>query len=107
MSKPKVFVTRPIFPEALDRIAQRAEIEVWPEELPPPYEVLLQKARDVHGIFTLLTDRIDAGLMDAAPGLKVISNMAVGYDNVSIPDATRRHIVVGYTPGGLTETTAD
>lgn len=107
MSKQKVFVSRIIATEALDRIAGDTEMEVWQEELPPPYEVLLEKARNADGLLTLLTDRIDANLMDNSPGLKVISNMAVGYDNISIDEATRRHIAVGNTPGVLTETTAD
>lgn len=107
MSLPKVFVSRVIAQEALDRITQATEMEVWPEELPPPYEVLLEKARDADGLLTLLTDRIDANLMDRSPKLRVISNMAVGYDNIDIEEATKRHIVVGNTPGVLTETTAD
>ncbi|GAF85521.1 unnamed protein product [marine sediment metagenome] len=107
MTKPKVFVTRVMAQEALDKIAQATEMEVWPEELPPPYEVLLEKARDAEGLATLLSDRIDATLMDTAPKLKVVSNMAVGYDNISIAEATKRHIVVSNTPGVLNETTAD
>jgi len=107
MTKPKVYVTRRIAQEALDMIAQNAELELWPEELPPPYEVILEKAQNIDGLLALLTDKIDANLMKSAPKLKVISNMAVGYDNVDIPEATRRSIVVGYTPGVLTETTAD
>jgi len=93
--------------EALDKIAQATEMEVWPGELPPPYEVLQEKARDAEGLITLLTDKVDAALMDAASKLKVVSNLAVGYDNISIAEATKRHIVVGNTPGVLTETTAD
>jgi len=100
-------VTRPLFREALGKIGKIAEMEVWPEELPPPYETLRSKAHDVDGLLTLLTDRMDAALMDASPQLKVISNMAVGYDNIDIRAATERHILVGYTPGVLTETTAD
>ena len=107
MAKPRVYVTRRMAQEALDKIAQVTEMEVWPEELPPPYDVLLEKVRDVDGLLPLLTDRIDANLMDAAPRLKVISNMAVGYDNIDVPEATKRGIVVGNTPGVLTETTAD
>jgi glyoxylate reductase len=67
----------------------------------------LKKVPDVEGLLALLTDKIDAALMEAAPKLKVISNLAVGYDNIDIPEATRRGIVVGNTPGVLTETTAD
>lgn len=107
MPKPKVFVSRIIAKEALDRIGAAADMEVWPEEMPPPYETLLAKAGGVEGLLTLLTDRIDAGLMNGSPGLKVISNMAVGYDNVSVDEATKRGIMVGNTPGVLTGTTAD
>lgn len=107
MAKPRVYVTRRVAQEALDMIAGVAETEIWPEELPPPYEVLLAKVRDADGVLTLLTDRIDRPLMGAAHRLKVISNLAVGYDNIDVPEATRRGIVVGYTPGVLTETTAD
>ncbi|MFC1949851.1 2-hydroxyacid dehydrogenase [Chloroflexota bacterium] len=107
MSKPKVFVTRLIAREALDKIAGATEMEVWQEELPPPYEVLLEKARDAEGLLTLLTDNINASLIGKSPKLKVISNMAVGYDNIDIEEATRCHIAVGNTPGVLTGTTAD
>ena len=107
MTKPRVFVTRVVAQEALDQIAQVTDMEVWPEKLPPPYEVLLEKAQDAEGLVTLLSDRIDAVLMDKAPKLKVVSNMAVGYDNISIAEATKRHIVVSNTPEVLTGTTAD
>ena len=105
--KPKVFVSRLIDREALDMIAEVAEMEVWRDELPPPYEVLLEKVKDVDGLLALLSDRVDITLMDAAPKLKVISNLAVGYDNIDITEATKRGIQVGNTPGVLTETTAD
>ncbi|MBW2622275.1 MAG: D-glycerate dehydrogenase [Deltaproteobacteria bacterium] len=107
MAKPNVFVTRMIAQEALDMIARETQMEVWPGELPPAREVLLDKARDAEGLLTLLTDLVDARLMDSAPNLKVISNYAVGYDNVDIGEAGKRGIVVGNTPGVLAETTAD
>jgi glyoxylate reductase len=107
MAKPKVYITRRIAQPALDMIAPVAEMEIWPQELPPSYEVLLEKVRDVDGLLALLTDRIDTALMEAAPKLKVISNLAVGYDNIDIAEATRRSILVGNTPEVLTETTAD
>jgi len=107
MAKQKVFVTRIIAQQALDKIARETDMELWQEELPPPYEVLLEKARDAEGLLTLLTDRIDATLMDAAPGLKVVSNLAVGYDNIDVAEATKHGILVGNTPEVLTETTAD
>ena len=107
MTKPKVFVSRKIAPEALDIISEVGEVELWEDELPPPRDVLLKKVKDIDGLISLLTDKVDAELMDAAPGLRVISNMAVGYDNIDVPAATSRGILVGNTPGVLTETTAD
>jgi len=107
MAGPRVFVTRKIFPEELDKIAAAVDMEVWPDIMPPSYKVLLEKTRDVEGILTMLSDRIDANLMEHSPRLKVISNMAVGVDNIDVAEATRRGIPVGYTPGVLTETTAD
>ncbi|HKM77083.1 MAG TPA: D-glycerate dehydrogenase [Candidatus Bathyarchaeia archaeon] len=105
--KPKVFVTRLLPKEAMDRIHSNCEATVWDGELPPPREVLLKNVVDVEGLLSLLTDKIDAELMDKAPKLKVVSNYAVGFDNVDIPEATKRGIIVGNTPGVLTDTTAD
>lgn len=107
MARPKVFVTRKIFQEALDRISRAADMEVWPDELPPPYDVLVQKAGNSDGILSMLVDKIDANLMAKSPRLKVISSMAVGHDNIDVAEATRHGIRIGYTPGVLTETTAD
>ena len=107
MSRPKVFVSRIIADKALERLSTAAEIDVWQGELPPSYEVLTEKVRDAEGLLSLLTDRVDATLMDSAPKVKVISNLAVGYDNIDIQEATQRGIPVGNTPEVLTETTAD
>ncbi len=109
MSKPKVFVTRIIPQKGLDMVqAQDWDVEVWQDPLPPPYPALLEKVRGLDGLLCLLTDKIDASLMDTAgPQLKVISQMAVGFDNVDIAVATQRHIPIGNTPGVLTDATAD
>jgi glyoxylate reductase len=107
MTKLKVFVTRRIFPAALEKISQASDMEVWPDDLPPSCEVMVQKTRDADGILTMLSDKIDANLIDHSPRLRVISNMAVGHDNIDVEVATKRGIRVGYTPGVLTETTAD
>ena len=107
MAKPKVFVARKMAQEALDMIAEATEMELWEDELPPPRNVLLNKVKDIDGLLSLLTDKVDAELMDAAPRLKIVSNMAVGFDNINVPEATKRGILVGNTPGVLTETTAD
>jgi len=108
MSKPKVFVTR-IIPDAGLRLVQAAcDVDLWTNELPPPRAALLARVAGVDGLLCLLTDRIDGEVMDAAgPGLKVISNHAVGFDNIDVPAATARGIPVGNTPGILTDATAD
>ncbi|MAS33189.1 MAG: D-glycerate dehydrogenase [Anaerolineaceae bacterium] len=108
MAKPKVFVSRIIPAAGLDKIKAECDVDLWTEQMPPPYEVLTERVQGVDGLLCLLTDRIDPALMDAAgPQLKVISQMAVGYDNIDIPAAAERNIPVGNTPGVLTEATAD
>jgi glyoxylate reductase len=108
MSKQRVFVCRRILDEGLRLVTEHCAADIWEEELPPPREVLLERVQGVDGILSLLTDRMDAEVMDAAGAqLKVISNYAVGYDNIDVPAATERGIKVGNTPRVLTETTAD
>lgn len=107
MTKPHVFVTRTLPQATLDRLAQVADIDLWEGFLPPPYDALKQRTENTDGLLCLLTDKIDEALVDNAPNLKVISNMAVGYDNVDVQVATQRGIPVGNTPGVLTETSAD
>ncbi len=108
MAKPKVFVTQ-IIPEAgLAMVRDFCDADIWPGELPPPRDYVLEHVKGVDGILSLLTTKMDPAVMDAAgAGLKVISNYAVGFDNIDIPEATRRGIPVGHTPGVLTDTTAD
>lgn len=108
MAKPRVFVTRIIRNKGLELVKECCDADIWPEELPPSREVILERARGVNGLLCLLTDPIDAEIMDAAgPGLKIISNHAVGYDNIDLAAATERGIPVGNTPGILTDATAD
>jgi glyoxylate reductase len=106
-TRPRVFVTRAIPEAGLALVRAACAADVWEDELPPPRATILARARDCAGILALLTDRMDAALMDACPRLRVISNFAVGYDNVDVPAATARGILVGNTPEVLTETTAD
>jgi len=103
----RVFVSRRIFPEALDLLNQVAQVEVWPEELPPSPQELGDKIANADGVLTTIMDRVDASLLDRAPRLKVISQLAVGLDNVDVAEASRRGILVGYTPGILSKATAD
>jgi glyoxylate reductase len=108
MNKPRIFVTRIIPEKGLEILRREAEVEVWQTPLPPPYEDLLQRAKGVDALLCLLTDKIDGNLMDAIGSqIKVISQMAVGFDNIDIAAATERGIPVGNTPGVLTDTTAD
>jgi lactate dehydrogenase-like 2-hydroxyacid dehydrogenase len=108
MSKPRVFVTRLILESGLKLVQDFCEAEIWFGELPPSQDELLRHVDGRNGLLCLLTDRIDTEVMDTAgPGLKVISNCAVGVDNVDIPAATARGIPVGNTPGVLTDATAD
>jgi glyoxylate reductase len=102
-----VFVTRRLPGGALDRLAAEHEVEVWPQRLPPPREELLARAPGLEGLLALLTDPVDADLIEGAPRLRAISNYAVGVDNVDLEAAAARGIPVGNTPGVLTDTTAD
>ena len=104
----KIFITRNIHPSAISRLKNLVELEVWLDETPPSEEYIMQKIARIDGIITLLTDPItSAVLSSASPDLKVISQMAVGYDNIDIKTATKKGIPVGHTPGVLTETCAD
>ena len=108
MSKPKVFVTRVIPEKGLELIREFCEVDVWQDRMPPPRQELLKHVRGTDGLLCLLTDRVDGNVMDTAgEALKVISNLAVGFDNIDVPAATARGIPVGNTPDVLTDATAD
>jgi glyoxylate reductase len=106
-SKPRVYVTRHLPEAAFGRLSADCEVEIWDREVPPPYQVLREGVADKDGLLCLLTDQVDAALLDATPGLRVISQCAVGYDNIDVSAATARGIPVGNTPGVLTDATAD
>ena len=107
-TRPRVFVSRRIPDEGLDPIVAQTEADVWPDDMPPPRDELLRRVRGVDGFLSLLTDQVDDELLDhAGPQLKVVSNYAVGFDNINIDACTRRGVAVGNTAGVLTETTAD
>ena len=108
MSKPRVFVARRIPDAGLDQVLAQTDAVIWSDELPPPRDELLRAVEGCDGVLTLLTERVDDEFLDAAgPQLKVVSNYAVGFDNVDVPACTARRIPVGNTPGVLTDTTAD
>jgi glyoxylate reductase len=105
--KTHVFVTRKIPVEGLNLITREFAASVWPNEVPPSKEEIIEKARDCRGMVTLLSDSITADVIEKLPKLKVIAQYAVGYDNIDIKYATSKGIIVTNTPGVLTETTAD
>jgi glyoxylate reductase len=107
-SRPRVFVARRIPEDGLEPIRAACDAEIWEDDLPPPRDVLLRAIAGCDGVLTLLTDRVDDEFLDAAGGqLKVVSNYAVGFDNIDVPAVTARGIPAGNTPGVLTDTTAD
>lgn len=107
MSLPRVFVTRRIPQVGLDRIQQACEVDLWSDPLPPPPAVLKEKGARVDGLLTMVTDRIDGELLRNADLLKVVSNYAVGVNNIDVAECTANHVRVGHTPDVLTEATAD
>lgn len=106
--KPQVYITRKIPDQVIQELEKQCSVRLWEEvDLPVPREILEKEIEQADGLFCLLTDTIDASLLERAPHLKVISNMAVGYNNIDIQSAKEKGIIVTNTPGVLTETTAD
>jgi glyoxylate reductase len=103
----RVFVTRELPFPALDRLRAAHDVDVWPDADPPPPDALRERAAAADGLLTMLTDRVDAALLDAAPGLRAIANLAVGTDNIDLEAAAARGVPVGNTPDVLTDATAD
>jgi glyoxylate reductase len=93
--------------DAVDRLREHCEVTVWPEYDPPPREQLIAAAQKADALFTTITDRIDGEFLDAAPSIRIVANLAVGYDNIDVPACTQRGVAVTNTPGVLTETTAE
>jgi len=108
MTRHSVFVTRNLPDEAIAVLRPHFEVRVWPEaDEPIPRDALLREASQADALLCLLTEKVDRELLNAAPRLRIVANMAVGYDNVDVPACTERGIVVTNTPGVLTESTAD
>jgi glyoxylate reductase len=103
----RVFVSRKLPGDAVERLQRTVEVDLWEEAMPPPPEVLHERASNADGLVVLLTERIDRQLLSSAKRLKVVSNVAVGVDNIDVAACTERNIPVGHTPGVLTETSAD
>src|SRR5690349_6992282 len=109
MSEPEVLVTRALVPEAMRALEGRVQLDLY--EGPPeaiPRDELLRRAEGKGGLLTILTERVDAELLEAAgPGLKIVANHAVGFDNIDLAECTRRGVLATNTPEVLTEATAD
>ncbi len=104
----KIYITRKLPAEIIDQLSKHFQITMWEEEnIPVPREVLLNEIKNAEGLFCMLTDAIDKEVLDQAQKLKVISTLAVGYNNIDVKEANHRGIIVTNTPGVLTETTAD
>ena len=104
---PKIYVTRQLPEAALTPLRNCGALSVWASDQAVSRETLLYEVRDTVALLSMVTERIDDDLLDHAPQLRIVANMAVGYDNVDVPALTRRNIVLTNTPGVLTETTAD
>lgn len=105
--QPTIFITQPVFDPVVQELAAHCNVTRNTEDRPPTREELFAALAECHGVMAQLNDRMDAEAMDHAPNLRVISNIAVGYDNIDVPAATARGILVTNTPGILTDTTAD
>ncbi|CAN5593785.1 D-glycerate dehydrogenase [soil metagenome] len=102
-----IAVTRRLFPDQIDRLREKYNVAIWDSDLPPTPPELINFLKGSAGALTLLTDKIDGEVLDELPDLRVVSNLAVGYDNIDVPAATERGVAVCTTPDVLTETTAE
>src|SRR5712691_8011302 len=107
MSKPQVFSTHPLFEAPRKLLDEHFAADYWDRPERPPRNELLKRVADKNALICLLTEKINDELLAAAPKLRIVANVAVGFDNVDVAACTRRKVVVSNTPGVLDETTAD
>jgi glyoxylate reductase len=107
MGRPKILATHRLFEEPRAKLADRFEVEFWNDSDRPPRGEVLRRVADKDGLICLLTEKVDAELIAPAPSLRMVANIAVGYDNIDLDACTRRGIAVSNTPGVLDDTTAD
>lgn len=105
--KPKALITKKLLPEAMEYLEKHINYEVAGTDQYPSKEEIISRIKDKQGLVSLLVDKIDKHIIDAAPDLKIIANCAVGYNNIDVKYATTKGIYVTNTPGVLTDTTAD
>jgi glyoxylate reductase len=108
VSKPRLFCTHTLFEEPHRRLEERFDVDFWTGQDRPPRAEVLQRVSGMDALICLLTERVDRELLDAAgPQLRIVANVAVGFDNIDVPACTERNVAVTNTPGVLDETTAD
>ncbi|RFU63785.1 2-hydroxyacid dehydrogenase [Peribacillus glennii] len=108
MAKKYVFISRKLAPETVEKLREQFEVKMWDyEDQPVPREILIEEAKRADALLTMLTDKIDEELLSSAKNLRVVANMAVGFDNVDVNAASERGVAVCNTPDVLTDTTAD
>ena len=107
MSRPKALATRPLFPAARKILDRGFDVDYWPVQDKIPRAELLRRIADCDALICLLTEKIDDELLAAAPRLRIVSTVSVGYDHIDVPACTRHNVMVTNTPGVLDETTAD
>ena len=107
MTDKKVFVTRIIVPDAIARLKENFDVEVWEEPTPPPKDLVIQKAQECDGMMIESNDIMDDEVFSAAERLKVVGTRAIGIDNIDLDSATRNGVRIGNTPGILHESCAD
>lgn len=98
--KPKIYITRKLPEQIIEGLSRNYDVRMWDQEdIPVPREVLEKEIKEVEGLLCLLTEQIDESLIERAPNLKIIANMAVGHNNIDLQSATKRGIMVTNTPG--------
>ena len=107
MSRPRIVVTGRIPEAGLDRLDAAGDVWAWDADEPIPVAIRDEQLADADAVVTLLTDRVDDAFLDAAPSLRIVANVAVGYDNIDVEACERRGVTVTNTPGVLTDATAD
>ncbi len=106
--KPSIFITRKLPQAVIEPLNAEYQVEMWEkEDVPVPRDVLLKKAGSASALITMLSDQMDGELLEHAPSLKVVANLAVGYDNIDLQAAKEKGVIICNTPDVLTDTTAD
>src|SRR5438105_11264960 len=107
MARPKILVTREVFDETLEYLSAHCDVESNQEDVALSTDALAERLSDKEGVVCSLTDRIDKALLERCPRVKVVANIAVGYNNIDVAACTARGVLATNTPGVLDDSTAD